>query len=34
MHDFENIDLNCLPYGNPDFSSIREGNMIYVDITL
>ena len=33
MSDFETIDLNSLPYGNPDFSDIRESNKIYVDKT-
>ena len=29
----EDVDVNLLPYGNPDFSDIREKNKIYVDKT-
>ncbi|MBQ7606775.1 MAG: AAA family ATPase [Desulfovibrionaceae bacterium] len=33
MSIFENMTTNTLPYGNPEFSDIREQNMIYVDKT-
>ena len=33
MSIFENMKKNTLQYGNPEFSDIREQNMIYVDKT-
>ena len=33
MSNFQPVDLNRLPYGNQEFSDLREQNMIYVDKT-
>ena len=33
MSNVEIVDINRLPYGDTDFSYIREENMIYVDKT-
>ena len=33
MPNLETIDLNRLPYSNPEFSDIRDENMVYVDKT-
>ena len=33
MSNFETSSIKRLPYGNPEFSDIREQNMIYVDKT-